>query len=250
MYRFMKDSEMLTMGETAKKLGVSQQTLRRWDTQGLFSSVRVKPTGHRYYRRQAIEEFMRKKSMKLFDSAQSWASNPIGTEPKGDFYCQNSGIFQARIGTMEALLMRMHGLEQLYSIITSTTGEIGNNSFDHNLVNWPDVPGIFFGFDLDQRYIVLADRGQGILKTLKRVRPELKTHTEALYLAFTETITGRAPERRGNGLKYVRNNITKYPLTLLFRTGDSELSLKQGDRDLTLKFTENKIQGCLALITF
>ncbi|MDO8571525.1 MAG: hypothetical protein Q7R79_02510, partial [bacterium] len=120
----------------------------------------------------------------------------------------------------------------------------------HNLVNWEDIPGVFFGYDLDQRYIVLADRGQGILKTLLRVRPELKSHTEALALAFTETITGRAPERRGNGLKYVRRNITKYPLTLLFRTGDAELTLKQGDNDLMIKQAEKEIRGCLALITF
>lgn len=188
--------------------------------------------------------------MRLFHCAESWASDPVGNEPDSEFYCQNSGVFQARIGRMETLLMRKAGFEQLYSIINSTAGEIGNNSFDHNLVNWPDIPGIFFGYDLDQRYIVLADRGQGILATLKRVRPELQSHAEALRLAFTETITGRAPERRGNGLKYVRNNIVKYPLFLLFRTGDAEFSLKYGERDLDIKLAETEIRGCLALITF
>lgn len=246
----MKESELISIGEAAKHLGVSQQTLRRWDKQGLLSAVRASKAGNRYYSRQTIEDFIRKKTMRLFHLAEHWASDSIGREPDTEFYCQNSGVFQARIGRMETLLMKKAGFEQLYSIITSTAGEIGNNSFDHNLVNWPDIPGIFFGYDLNQRYIVLADRGQGILATLKRVRPELQGHSQALRLAFTETITGRAPERRGNGLKYVRNNIVKYPLALLFRTGDTELSLKHGDTEIVIKPAETEIQGCLALITF
>lgn len=250
MYRFMKKSELISIGVAAMMIGIAQQTLRRWDTQGLLPAVRVSKAGNRYYRRDAIEDFLRKKTMKLFHAAENWASHPLGTEPDPDFYCPNSGVFKARIDKMEILLMRTRGLEELYSIINSTTGEIGNNSFDHNLVNWPDIPGVFFAYDLDQRYIVLADRGQGILTTLKRVRPGLQSHAEALHLAFTETITGRAPERRGNGLKYVRMNIVKYPLTLLFRTGTAELSLKQGDANLTIKQAEKEIRGCLTLITF
>lgn len=250
MSRFMQKSELISIGEAAKQLGVSQQTLRRWDKLELFQAIRASKSGNRYYRRQAIEDFLRKQTMKLFHMAENWASDPIGNEPDSEFYCQNSGVFQACIGRMETLIMRKAGFEQLYSIINSTAGEIGNNSFDHNLVNWPDIPGIFFGYDLAQRYIVLADRGQGILTTLKRVRPELQSHSEALRLAFTETITGRAPERRGNGLKYVRNNIVTYPLSLLFRTGDAELFLKQGEKDLNIKSTEKEMRGCLALITF
>ena len=250
MHRFIQKKALLSIREAAELLGISIDTLRRWDKQGLFPSVRIKPTGNRYYRRQALESFVRKKIMTIFHAAESWASNPIGEEPDSDFYCSNSGVFKARIDRMEILLMRTRGLEELYSIINSTAGEIGNNSFDHNLVNWPDIPGVFFGYDLEQRYIILADRGQGILTTLKRVRPELQTHSEALRLAFTETITGRAPERRGNGLKYVRNNITKYPMTLLFRTGDAELLLKQGDIDLAIQESEKGLRGCLALITF
>lgn len=250
MNKFMNESELISIGDAAKKLGISQQTLRRWDEQELFSSVRIKPKGNRYYRRGAVENFIRKKTMKLFYTAENWALDTGESEPESDFYCSNSGVFKARIDKMEMLLMRMRGLEELYSIINSTAGEIGNNSFDHNLVNWPDIPGVFFGYDLEQRYIVLADRGQGILTTLKRVRPALKNHAEALRLAFTETITGRAPERRGNGLKYVRMNVVKYPLTLLFRTGDAELSLRQGQKDLDIKPCERVLHGCLALITF
>jgi len=52
------------------------------------------------------------------------------------------------------------------------------------------------------RKVVLADRGQGVLTTLKRVRRELTNSSEAIRVAFTETISGRYPETRGNGLKF------------------------------------------------
>ncbi|MDO8490333.1 MAG: MerR family DNA-binding transcriptional regulator, partial [bacterium] len=113
----MTESELISIGDAAKKLGISQQTLRRWDAQGLLQSVRASMAGNRYYHRQVIEDFLRKKTMKLFYAAENWASNQVGSEPDHDFYCQNSGVFKARIDKMEILLMRTHGLEQLYSII-------------------------------------------------------------------------------------------------------------------------------------
>ena len=76
------------------------------------------------------------------------------------------------------------------------------------------------------RKIVLADRGQGILTTLKRVRPELINSSEAMRLAFTETISGRYPETRGNGLKFVRSIIGN-PFSLTFQTGNARLYLKR-----------------------
>ena len=64
--------------------------------------------------------------------------------------------------------------------------------------------GIYYGYNLEQRQIVLADRGLGILKTLQQTIPGLSGHKEALHIAFTEIVSGRAPEKRGNNLKYVR----------------------------------------------
>ena len=132
----------------------------------------------------------------------------------------------------------------------SLAGEIGNNSFDHNLGNWPDIPGVLFGYDLNKKEIVLADRGLGILETLKRVRPELSSHQQALKVSFTEIVSGRAPENRGNGLKYVRRIIKEYPINLFFKTGNADLTLQSGDVDLHVATDTTCIQGCLALITF
>src|SRR2546430_1482430 len=57
-------------------------------------------------------------------------------------------------------------------------------------------------------WICVADRGQGIYRSLARVDPALRDEQSALLAAFEKNISGRAPEKRGNGLKYVRNIIT------------------------------------------
>ena len=100
------------------------------------------------------------------------------------------------------------------------------------------------------RKVVLADRGQGILTTLKRVRPELVDSSEAIKMAFTETISGRYPETRGNGLKFVRSIIIKEPFSLTFQTGDAKLYLKKDDIELNIQKIESSIKGCFAVINF
>lgn len=239
-----KDKNLLTISETAKLLGVSIMTLRRWDESGRFSSVRKNPAGNRYYRKEDIEVFL----SDLFILAKDWALSK--KEFPEQFYCQNSGVFQARMTKMEGLLAENKSTEKLFSLISSVAGEIGNNSFDHNLGQWPDIPGIFFGYDLNKKQIVLADRGLGILETLKRVRPELNTHKEALKTAFTEIISGRKSESRGNGLKYVKSVISKNPINLLFQTGDAKLILNSGSADLNIEDAAENIRGCIALISW
>ena len=136
------------------------------------------------------------------------------------------------------------------SLVTAAAGEIGNNSFDHNLGNWPDITGILFSYDMKNKKVVLADRGLGILATLKRVLPGLTNADEALKVAFTETISGRYPETRGNGLKFVRSIIVDNPLTLYFQTGDSYLYLKEHDTDINVQRAKTSIRGCFATIGF
>ncbi|MFH1713373.1 MAG: helix-turn-helix domain-containing protein [Candidatus Jacksonbacteria bacterium] len=184
----------------------------------------------------------------LFKIAKDWAVSH--KEFPDQFYCQNSGAFQARIAKMGGLMMENKNAKALFSLLASIAGEIGNNSYDHNLGQWPDTPGIFFGYDLNKKQIVLADRGLGILKTLKRVKPELKNHKQALKAAFTEIISGRQPEARGNGLKYVRNVISKNPINLIFQTGNAKLTLNGGNANLDIKTVKENIHGCIALIVY
>lgn len=238
------EEKLLTITEAAEILGVSLDTLRRWDKSGKLVAIRKDGGTHRYYCEKDLEIF----SSDLMMLATEWSEK--GSEFPPSFYCATSSIFNARLTKMEKQLMQKPGFEQMYSLITLVTGEIGDNSFAHNLGKWPDVPGIFFGYNLNTREIVLADRGVGILETLKQVRPTLNTHTEAVNIAFTEFISGRAPEKRGNGLKLVREVVAKNPIELFYASGDAEVRMKNQDKEFRVTRGQNSIRGCLAKIEF
>lgn len=238
-------NKLISIGKAAKLLGVSIDTLRRWDLAGRLQAIRSNPRGHRYYLRSDIEQYLQDVDV----IARNWAQAPHGVEPKPDVYCQTRDVFQARLETFQAGFSRISSLTTV-SLVTAVAGEIGNNSFDHNLGNWPDIPGIFFSYSIRSRKVVLADRGIGILATLKRVRPTLTSADEALRVAFTETVSGRFPEARGNGLKFVRSIIIDNPFSLYFQTGNAYLYLKQHDRNVTIQREKTSIRGCFATIGF
>ena len=239
------NNNLLTIGQTAKLLGVSIDTLRRWDKSGKFSSVRVSPGGNRYYRKSDVGLFIKEP----LTMAKNWAASVSAYEPDQKYYCKTRDVFQARLERFQLELSSGTNNTSL-SLVSAIAGEIGNNSFDHNLGNWPDVLGIYFSYSLAEKKIILADRGLGILFTLKKVKPDLKNHKEALVVAFTETISGRAPESRGNGLKFVRNIVTQNPIKLTFQTGNAFLELQQGDQNLEVEIKESSIPGCLAVIEY
>jgi hypothetical protein len=246
------NSKSLTISQTAKILGVSIQTLRRWDDSGKLSSVDRKRAEHRYYLKGEIENYIRNNQRDLFLSkmARNWVIDDLALEPFSDFYCPNISVFQARLTRLEKELSKVKRLSKIFPLISAITGEIGNNSFDHNLGNWPDVLGIFFAWDLEKGIIVLADRGQGILSTLKRVKIDLANHQDALRIAFTQVISGRAPEYRGNGLKFVKDVVIANKISLFFQTGDAQLKIQKNDSNINIQKSAINFRGCLAAIEF
>ena len=240
----MLEQELITIGEAAEILGVSVDTLRRWDKNGKLKPIKTSDAGYRLYSKSQIELFLND----LFGLAKDWVLT--SAEIPSDFYCSNSAVFQTRLIRMQDLLGEIKELTSIFSLVVAAAGEIGNNSFDHNLGNWPDIPGIFFAYDIQKRNIVLADRGLGVLATLKRVKPELNTDEAALRVAFTQILSGRSPESRGNGLKFVRKIVSENPVGLLFQSGDAELVLTKNSGALNLKKSSEPFRGCLAVITF
>lgn len=236
--------KLLTISQAAEYLGISLNTLRRWDESGKLVAIKKDGGTHRYYREKDLEIF----ASDLMKFASEWIQD--GVEFSNTFYCQTSSIFNARLTKMEYALMQKPGFEKLYSLIVLVAGEIGDNSFAHNLGKWPDTAGIFFGYDLEKRIIVLADRGLGILETLRRVRPKLSNHVEAVQVAFTEFISGRAPEKRGNGLKLVREVVIEQPIDLFYTSGDAEVRMKGSNKIFCVKRGEHTVRGCLAKIEF
>lgn len=191
-------------------------------------------------------------SHNLSHLALAWVIAPSDTIPSIDseFYCGTRDLFQARLDKMTRLLSSKHILpeSELY-LIAALAGEIGNNSFDHNIGNWPDVPGIFFSYHVEgaDRKIVLADRGQGVLKTLKKVKPSLESDEQALETAFKERLSGRAPENRGNGLKFVLQTVQDQKLHLTFSSGSAQVVLNDA---MVLLKADPFIHGCLAILSF
>lgn len=239
----LDNKDLISIGEAAELLGISIDTLRRWDKSGHLKATKS-VGGHRLYSRFQIELYL--SDMQLL--AKNWVES--AAEIPSKLYCPNSAVFQARLHKMEGLLSQIKELKNIFPLIVAVAGEIGNNSFDHNLGNWRDIPGIFFGYDIRKKMIILADRGQGVLATLLRVRPSLKTHAEAVKVAFVEVISGRAPESRGNGLKFVRQVIADNPVGLVFRTGDTELILEKDKAELDIHEAVSELHGCLVFITF
>lgn len=240
----MAQQELITISEAAEILGVSIDTLRRWDKSGKLSPLKTSDAGYRLYSKSQIELFLND----LFGLAKDWVLK--GSEIPSKLYCSNSAAFQTKLTQMQDLLIGVKELTAIFPLIVAVAGEIGNNSFDHNLGSWPDTPGIFFAYNIHKRNIVLADRGLGVFTTLKRVKPELNTDEEALRVAFTEILSGRAPESRGNGLKFVRKIVAENPIGLLFQTGDAELILAKDSDVLDIRSSSKPFRGCLVLITF
>ncbi len=238
-------TKLVSIGEAAKKLGVSIDSLRRWDRAHRLHAIRSGPKGHRYYRQSDIDSFLMPGRMQALE----WVTSQRGEAPLPEVYCQTRDVFAARLEKLQADLGKITS-NDMASLLSAVAGEIGNNSFDHNLGSWPDIPGVFFWYDMRERNIVLADRGQGILTTLKRVKPELTNAGAALKVAFTETISGRLPEARGNGLKFVRSIIVNNPFKLYFQTGDAFLQLSQRDKNVVVQKADKTIRGCFATIGF
>jgi len=240
-----KNKNLLTINKTAKFLGVSIDTLRRWDSKGKLKAIRSSG-GHRYYSREQLENFV----LNFKTIARVWAESQMAPELSSDHYCYTRDIFTARLDRMALELDHDSGTKILAPLIVAITGEVGNNSFDHNFGNWPDMPGIFFVYDINKRIIVLADRGVGIRATLLRARPNLKDDISALSVAFTERLSGRFPEQRGNGLKFVNNVATKNQIGISLQSGTAIAEIAKQNGILKVNLADRYIRGTLSVITY
>ena len=128
-------------------------------------------------------------------------------------------------------------------------GEIGNNTFDHNFgFNSAYPKGAYCNFVYKKMYVVLADFGKGVKQSLLAVVPSITSDLEAVKIAFTERISGRSPEQRGNGLKFVSETIQQNGWHLYFQSGFGSCSIDKNG----IAFLEktNSLIGCLAIINF
>lgn len=240
------NGKKIRIGEAAEILGVTVQTLRNWEKTGKLRSQRSQG-GQRYYDLEDIRRF----AVDLQKLAWAWTTSAQPPELQGEYYCERHDRFTSRLEKMGLLLARADSVgEDMASLLTSIAGEIGDNSFMHNIGNWPDVAGIFFAYSINKRVIVLADRGQGVRKTLSRVRPNIQTDIEALRIAFTEIVSGREPEKRGNGLKVVRSIVESNSIGLLFHSGLASVECPKQAGSIKINLGSENVRGAYAMITF
>ena len=166
-----------------------------------------------------------------------------------DEHCPTRDIFQARLDKIRQKLEKKPDLkpDYIYPLI-AVIGEIGNNAFDHNLGKWRDIAGIFFSVDFKNKSIVLADRGQGIFSSIKNVRPNVADDIEAIKIAFTQTISGRFPEKRGNGLKFVTKVAIDLGLGIMLYSGNAVTKIE--NKKISFNNINNDIKGVLAIIKY
>ena len=149
-----------------------------------------------------------------FQNCLNWFSSDNLPKDDNHHLSQTRDLFQARLGQfVQELIGGFKIQEQDAFLLSAIIGEVGNNSFDHNLGQWKDIPGCWLEYASTDTYIdvYIADRGQGIRASLQHVKPDIESDNEALTIAFTKRLSGRAPEKRGNGLKFVRDIINDNP---------------------------------------
>lgn len=240
------EEQKIKIGAAANILGVTPQTLRSWDASGVLRAERS-ARGTRYYLSEQIKRF----AQDLPNLGWAWAASAQPPVIPPEYYCERQDRFLSRLDKMATVLLSTEGIsEDITSLLIQAVGEIGDNSFAHNIGSWPDTPGIFFAYDIAKRIVVLADRGQGVRATLTRVRPNIASDSEALRIAFTEIVSGRDPEKRGNGLKVVRRVAEAGPIGLQYRSGIGVVIIPGPPGPTEIGTTRENVRGTYAVITF
>ena len=188
--------------ELVEKLGISPQAIHR-HLRALVASGCLERRGRGPLTRYHLA------GVPLLAAARSWCGSPLEPESPEESVSQTRDVFMARLSRLNSWT-RAGLSETELPLVISAAGEVGNNCFDHNLGKWRDVPGCWFETQATggRLWICIADRGQGVFRSLSRVAPEIPDEQAALLVAFEKTLSGRSPENRGNGLKFVRNVIT------------------------------------------
>ncbi|MDR1114258.1 MAG: hypothetical protein LBL50_04120 [Candidatus Margulisbacteria bacterium] len=156
------------------------------------------------------------------------------------YRCESRDKFNARLDNFY--------LEVKNNLLTAICGEIGNNAFDHNLGDWRDISGLYFNWQI-KGFVLLVDRGVGVRKTLSKVRPNIGSDEEALRIAFTERVSGRSPEKRGNGLKFVAKIVTEQNWDLYFQSGKGFCEISGGKINFGKTERQSANVGSVALTT-
>src|SRR5436305_5203283 len=75
--------------------------------------------------------------------------------------CETRDVFYARLERLRQA-HRNQGPGETADVVNAVVAEVGGNSFDHNLGQRRDVPGVHLADTLSEASGLVADRGQGV----------------------------------------------------------------------------------------
>ncbi|MDO8512050.1 MAG: hypothetical protein Q7S57_02160 [bacterium] len=155
-----------------------------------------------------------------------WAKENFVNEPPPQYYCPTRDIADGRLPKLYQEAIANGLAEEKTALLTALAAELTTNCFDHNLGSWKDISGCWFSFEVQNNVlrIIIADRGQGVLRSLQQADKNLTSHHDALIVALTKQISGRQPENRGRGLKFIMKSLNQeFPEAHFFiQTGDAK----------------------------
>lgn len=150
------------------------------------------------------------------------------TDQDNVFYSETRDQSNARISKWVRYFQSQKISLQDSILLGAILGELTNNAFDHNLGHWDKTPGCVVGFQIDQAtktlQLAIGDRGQGVISSLQSTVGLKISPQDVLFKAFNERISGRAPEKRGNGLKFVLKHINEKNNYLLCLTQGQQIN--------------------------
>ena len=165
-------------------------------------------------------------------------------------HCSTRDQFDGRLGRFVSMFQHFGLDENEAKRATSLIGELGNNTFDHNLGNWPtDVSGCIIAAqnypNLKRIQVAVGDPGVGFLGSLKAAFPELTNDIEAVKKGLGGN-SGRIGEVRGNGLRIIQNwTIDNFSGMLAIHSGEGFV---QVEKDRMMEKRVNRILGTVAQI--
>lgn len=189
-----------------------------------------------------------------FSNAFKWIEKKTVQESPRDRVCETRDVLMARLGSLKNLIREGLSASEL-PLLIATVGEIGNNSFDHNLGQWRDVPGCWFEVQAtgNHLWVCLADRGQGIYRSLSKANVDIKSEQVALETAFEKFVSGRSPEKRGNGLKFVKQTILgecDRGIACISGSGAIQYGSWGRECEVVLRNRFSKVQGTITLMAW